>query len=101
MLVSRHEQAMTDDEFELPEDEIDALVLNRAEDDFKASCVNVLDQVGRNLPYAKVSGSIHGLPSSIRASSDTTLLCSATSTPKNTFEPGQHHPGPCCPSRRG
>jgi len=46
---------MTDDEFELPEDEIDALVLNRAEDDFKASCVNVLDQVGRNLPYAKVS----------------------------------------------
>jgi len=55
MLVSRHEQSMPDEVFELPDDEIDALVLKRAEDDFKTSCVDLLDKVGRNLPYAKVS----------------------------------------------
>ena len=100
MLVSRHEQSMTDEELELPDDEIDPLILKRAEDDFQASCVDLLDKVGHNLPYAKVSGSIHGLPSSVHTSSNTTFLCSATSTPTNTFEPGQHHPRPCCPTRR-
>jgi hypothetical protein len=72
-LVSRHEQSITGDEKKLPEDEIDALVLKRAEDGFKASCVDLLDKVGPNLPYAKVSGSIHGLPSSVHTSSNTTL----------------------------
>jgi len=38
-----------------PDDEIDALVLKRTEDEFKASCVDLLDDVWRYLPYAKVS----------------------------------------------
>ena len=101
MLVSRHEQSITDDEMELPDDEIDALVLKRAEDDFKVSCVDLLDQVGHNLSYAKVSGSVHGLPLSIHSLSDITFLCSAISTPKNAFEPDQHHPRARYPSRRG
>jgi len=101
MFVSRHEQSMTDDELELPDDEIDALVLKRAEDDFKVSCVDLLDKVGRNLPYAKVSGSIHRLPSSVHSSFNIIFLCSGRSTPKKTLEPGQHHPRPCFPLRRG
>jgi hypothetical protein len=99
MLVSRHEQSITDDEMELPDNEIDALVLKRAEDDFKVSCVDLLDQVGHNLSYAKVSGSV--LPLSIHALSDITFLRSAISTPKNAFEPDQHHPRARYPSRRG
>ena len=65
MLVSRQEQAMTDDELDLPDDEIDALVLKRADVAFAESCVRPLDQIGYNLPYAKVSGSNDSLSSSL------------------------------------
>lgn len=100
MLVSRHEQSIPD-EMELPDEEIDDLVLKRAEDDFKVSCVNPLDQLGHNLRYAKVSGSVHGLPSSIHALCDITCLCRATSIPKIAFKPDQHHPRARYQSRRG
>lgn len=62
MLVSRQEQSLTDEELEM--DDVDKLVLERANTAFKESSVDLLDQVGHNLPYEKVSGKIDTLPPS-------------------------------------
>ena len=49
---------MTEEEENLPENEIIGLCNKKADAEFKASCVDLLDKIGKNIPYAKVSGSI-------------------------------------------
>ena len=57
-LISREDQSLTGDDLKKSEDEIDAIVLKRANDAFEGSCVKPLNMLGHKLPYAKVSSSI-------------------------------------------
>ena len=56
-LLDRKEMDLTStDVSNKSDEEIKALVLQQANDDFNRSCVDQLDTLGRNLPYEKVSG---------------------------------------------
>ena len=73
-LVSREEQALTDDELDMPDNEVDTLVLERANKAFQTSCVDRLESLGRNLSYEKVSGSINSVPLGVITLTDTSVL---------------------------
>jgi hypothetical protein len=50
------EENLTEEEMDMPEEEVESLCLQRAEVEFRSTCVGPLEHMDSTLPFAKISG---------------------------------------------